>query len=164
MALMIALLAACGSSEESSDGQTAGTVAEPLKIQLAHSDTESEDGIHQKMAMLFADYVSELSGGTMEIEIVGNGQLGGERDLVEGMRLGTIQMASTANMVLSNFDPRFAVLDLPYLIMDYETAYAVLDSEEIQNLDHCFRYRRRCGIRCFYRTDGDDCGSRIQPV
>ena len=138
MALMIALLAACGSSEESSDGQTAGTVAEPLKIQLAHSDTESEDGIHQKMAMLFADYVSELSGGTMEIEIVGNGQLGGERDLVEGMRLGTIQMASTANMVLSNFDPRFAVLDLPYLIMDYETAYAVLDSEEIQNLVESF--------------------------
>ena len=132
--LVAALLTGCGGETATSDTGDQGTTAEPLKIQLAHADTESDDGIHQKMAVLFADHVSELSGGTMEIEIVGNGQLGGERDLVEGMQLGTIEMASTANMVLSNFDPRFAVLDLPYLITDYETAYTVLDSEEIKNL------------------------------
>ena len=81
----------------------------------------------------------------MEIEIVGNGQLGGERDLVEGMQLGTIEMASTANMVLSNFDPRFAVLDLPYLITDYETAYRVLDSDVIQDLQDSFA--EQSGVR-----------------
>ena len=129
------------SSAASTEAQTANSTdstADVLKIQLAHSDTENEDGIHQKMATLFKDYVNELSDGTIEIEIVGNGQLGGERDLVEGMQLGTIEMASTANMVLSNFDKRFSVLDLPYLITNYETAYKVLDSEEIQSVIDSF--------------------------
>lgn len=143
--LVAALLSGCGGASGETQTQGAGTADEPLKIQLAHADTESEDGIHQKMAVLFQGYVSDLSGGTMEIEIVGNGQLGGERDLVEGMQLGTIEMASTANMVLSNFDPRFAVLDLPYLITDYETAYRVLDSDVIQDLQDSFA--EQSGVR-----------------
>lgn len=143
--LVAALLTGCGGASGETQTQGAGTADEPLKIQLAHADTESEDGIHQKMAVLFQGYVSDLSGGTMEIEIVGNRQLGGERDLVEGMQLGTIEMASTANMVLSNFDPRFAVLDLPYLITDYETAYRVLDSDVIQDLQDSFA--EQSGVR-----------------
>ena len=143
--LVAALLTGCGGASGETQTHGAGTADEPLKIQLAHADTESEDGIHQKMAVLFQGYVSDLSGGTMEIEIVGNGQLGGERDLVEGMQLGTIEMASTANMVLSNFDPRFAVLDLPYLITDYETAYRVLDSDVIQDLQDSFA--EQSGVR-----------------
>ena len=143
--LVAALLTGCGGASGETQTQGAGTADEPPKIQLAHADTESEDGIHQKMAVLFQGYVSDLSGGTMEIEIVGNGQLGGERDLVEGMQLGTIEMASTANMVLSNFDPRFAVLDLPYLITDYETAYRVLDSDVIQDLQDSFA--EQSGVR-----------------
>ena len=143
--LVAALLTGCGGASGETQTPGAGTADEPLTIQLAHADTESEDGIHQKMAVLFQGYVSDLSGGTMEIEIVGNGQLGGERDLVEGMQLGTIEMASTANMVLSNFDPRFAVLDLPYLITDYETAYRVLDSDVIQDLQDSFA--EQSGVR-----------------
>ena len=136
--LMLAgMLTGCGGSSGSTGSASSdstgtasadtGSSGTAVKIQLAHADTESEDGIHQKMATLFRDYVSELSEGSIEIEIVGNGQLGGERDLVEGMQLGTIEMASTANMVLSNFDARFSVLDLPYLITNYETAYKVQD-------------------------------------
>lgn len=160
--MALSLLAGCGGSGSggsgnsdnggnSGSGGTAGDTASggssdaQVKIQLAHSDTESEDGIHQKMSMLFADYVKDLSGGSIEIEIVGNGQLGGERDLVEGMQLGSIEMASTANMVLSNFDPRFSVLDLPYLITNYETAYKVLDSDVIQGLLDSFA--QESGVR-----------------
>lgn len=141
-------LVGCGGSTDSSTeapDNTDSTVAETLKIQLAHADTESEDGIHHKMSLLFADYVNQLSNGTIEIEIVGNGQLGGERDLVEGMQLGTIEMASTANMILSNFDARFSVLDLPYLITDYETAYKVLDSDVIHELRESFA--EKSGVR-----------------
>ena len=152
--MLASLLTGCGGSSNSSGSAASGSngttsdtsgSSETVKFQLAHSDTESEDGIHQKMAMLFRDYVSEMSDGAIEIEIVGNGQLGGERDLVEGMQLGTIEMASTANMVLSNFDARFSVLDLPYLITNYETAYKVLDSDEIQGLLDSFA--QESGVR-----------------
>nr|WP_325179736.1 TRAP transporter substrate-binding protein [uncultured Oscillibacter sp.] len=146
--MAIALLTGCsgnGGNRADTPSDSSNSSGETVKIQLAHSDTENEDGIHQKMSMLFANYVKELSNGAMEIEIVGNGQLGGERDLVEGMQLGTIEMASTANMVLSNFDPRFSVLDLPYLITDYETAYKILDSDVMRELTDNFA--EQSGIR-----------------
>ena len=146
--MAVAILTGCsgnGGNRADTPSDSSNSRGETVKIQLAHSDTESEDGIHQKMSMLFANYVKELSNGAMEIEIVGNGQLGGERDLVEGMQLGTIEMASTANMVLSNFDPRFSVLDLPYLITDYETAYKILDSDVMRELTDSFA--EQSGIR-----------------
>lgn len=44
--LVAALLAGCGGASGETQTQGAGTTDEPLKIQLAHADTESEDGIH----------------------------------------------------------------------------------------------------------------------
>lgn len=118
-------------------------------IQLGHADAEVETAIHHKMALLFQQYVDEMSNGTMEIEIVGSGQLGGERDMVEGMQLGTIEMASTANMVLSNFMPEFGVLDLPYVFSDYESAYRALDSNAIQTVIEKFAAEKGVRVLAF---------------
>ena len=150
LVLVVGMLSGCsGSSTSSSSASSApvqvaetsessASTAEKLVIQVAHAAAENDDSFHHKNALFFKQYVEELSNGTIEIEIVVNAQLGGERDYVEGMQLGTIEMASTANMVLSNFDPRFAVFDLPYLFKDYETAYKVLDSDVVAELIESF--------------------------
>ena len=162
LVLVVGILAGCGSSSASttSAGSTSGQTAEKtetaasptekLVIQVAHASAENEDAFHHKNATLFKQYVEELSNGTIEIEIVGNAQLGGERDYVEGMQLGTIEMASTANMVLSNFDPRFAVFDLPYLFKDYATAYKVLDSDVVAELIESFAAESGVRILSFH--------------
>lgn len=149
--MCIGLFAACGSSSSAPEGANS-SASEPVVIQLGHADAENEEAIHHKMALLFQKYVDEMSGGTIQIQIVGSGQLGGERDMVEGMQLGTIEMASTANMVLSNFMPEFAVLDLPYVFSDYASAYKALDSEAMSEVIE--RFASEKGVRVLAFAQG----------
>lgn len=119
--------------------------AADLVIQAGHSEAESEESVHHVMWTNFANHVAELSGGSIEIQILGSSQLGAERDMVEGMQLGTVEMASTANMVLGAFMPEFMVLDLPYMYDDYATAYAVLDSDVMAEVYE--KFASECGVR-----------------
>ena len=132
-------------SEKNEKTETKAETAEKLVIQVGHTEADSEDSVHHKMCTLFKQYVAELSDGSIDIEIIPSASLGGERDMVEGMQLGTIEMASTAKMVISNFDPAFSILDLPYVYNDYESAYAVLESDELQQLMD--KFAEESGVR-----------------
>lgn len=76
----------------------------------------------------FARLVNEATGGEVVIRVFPGGQLGkGERELLEGLQIGTIDMAVTSTGPVSNFAPDFAVLDLPFLFVDHAHADRVLD-------------------------------------
>jgi tripartite ATP-independent transporter DctP family solute receptor len=62
------------------------------------------------------------------IEVFDNAQLGGERDVLEQLQLGQIQM-SYLSPVLGNVDPKINILDLPYLFKDYKHLDSVLDGD-----------------------------------
>src|SRR5580765_2383745 len=70
---------------------------------------------YQDGALKFKEIAEKISGGKIEVQVFGGGQLGGERDLLEGMRLGTVQMAIGAG-ALANFAPSYNVVQLPFLI------------------------------------------------
>lgn len=53
--------------------------------------------------------------------------LGGERDVLEGLQLGTIEATLVSTGVLSNFVPEAGVFDIPFLFRDFDHARAVLD-------------------------------------
>jgi len=76
----------------------------------------------------FADLVAEKSDGTMEIQVFPSSQLGNQRDLVEGLTLGTVDMCLTSTAVLGNFLPQAAVFDLPFIFRDRDHTYKALDS------------------------------------
>ena len=59
---------------------------------------------YQDGAVKFKEVAERLSGGKIEVQVFGGAQLGGERDLLEGIRLGTVQMAIGAG-ALANFAP-----------------------------------------------------------
>ena len=77
--------------------------AEKVQLKLGHVGTV-ESSYHLG-AQRFADLVSERTNGKVTVKIFPNAQLGNERDLVEGLQLGTIQMAISANAPLSRFSP-----------------------------------------------------------
>jgi tripartite ATP-independent transporter DctP family solute receptor len=77
----------------------------------------------------FADLVKERSDGRINIEIFPSAQLGNERDLVEGLTMGTIDMALSNSGNLAAFTDSYQVFDLPFLFRDYEHAHKVLDGE-----------------------------------
>jgi len=79
------------------------------------------------MREVFAKEIEEGSGGKIKVELYPNGQLGGDRELCEAVQLGTIQMAIPASSVLSGFDKRIQVLDLPYLFTTRQAAFSAVD-------------------------------------
>jgi tripartite ATP-independent transporter DctP family solute receptor len=74
---------------------------------------------YQDGAMKFKEVAERLSGGKLDVQVFGGAQLGGERDLLEGIRLGTVHMCIGAG-ALANFAPAYNVVQLPFLIKNQE--------------------------------------------
>lgn len=77
----------------------------------------------------FGELVQKYTNGTIKTEVYSDGQLGNERDLVEGVQIGTLLMAFSSTGPVGAFAPKMEVLNLPYLFRDNEHAYKVLDGE-----------------------------------
>ncbi|ALM53617.1 TRAP transporter substrate-binding protein [Halomonas huangheensis] len=82
----------------------------------------------------FKERLEELSGGEFTVQEHSAGALGGERAMIEGLQIGTIDTVITSTGPLGNFVPETYVLDLPFLFADYDQARCVLDSEIGQDL------------------------------
>jgi len=80
---------------------------------------------HNVSLRWFADRIAARDVG-LSIEVLDGGQLGGERDYIEGMMLGSIQMAQVSTAPVSGFIPEFDLFSLPYLIRDTEHFKAVV--------------------------------------
>jgi tripartite ATP-independent transporter DctP family solute receptor len=76
----------------------------------------------------FAELVKEKTNGEVEIQVFPSSQLGNQRDLIEGLIFGTLDLTLTSTAVLGNFLPKIAIFDLPFLFRDVKHAYKVLDS------------------------------------
>ena len=60
--------------------------------------------------------------------------LGGEREVIEGLQIGTIEATIVSSGTLSNFVPETGVFDIPFLFRDLAHARNVLDGEIGQNI------------------------------
>ena len=78
-------------------------------------------------ARKYAELVAQRTGNKVKIDIYPATQLGNERDLVEGLQLGTVDLVVTSTGPLGGFVPKMFVVDLPFLFRDKEHAYKVLD-------------------------------------
>ena len=134
--VLTALAVACGQAAPapqptqapaaSSGAPAAAGKVEPLTIKFAHAGSDTHPysvGLKEWQPLL-----EKASGGAIKLEIFGNAQLGGERELAEGTRLGTINMTSVAaDGALPSWVPELQALGLPYVIRDRQHAYAILD-------------------------------------
>lgn len=74
----------------------------------------------------FAEEVAEQTEGRIEVMVQSGGALGGDRDVIEGVQLGTVDMAVPSTSVVANFVPDLKVFDIPFLFRDFDHADAVL--------------------------------------
>ncbi|MGE4528612.1 MAG: DctP family TRAP transporter solute-binding subunit [Rhodospirillaceae bacterium] len=81
-----------------------------------------------KGADQFAKLVAEKSGGEIEVKVFPNSQLGNQKDLIEGLVFGSVDMALVGTAVLGQFQPQISLFDLPFLFEDRPHAYRSLDS------------------------------------
>lgn len=101
-------------------------------INLGH--TLSDSSHYSVGADAFEETLERLSGGEFEVAEHPSGSLGGERAMIEGLQIGTVDVVITSTGPLGNFVPESYVLDLPFLFKSYEEARCVLDGEIGQDL------------------------------
>ncbi|MEQ8877992.1 MAG: TRAP transporter substrate-binding protein, partial [Cyclobacteriaceae bacterium] len=130
-------------------------------IQLAQG-LDIEHPVHKGMEYM-AEKVKENSGGKLQINIYPSGQLGQERELLELMQIGSIEITKVSAAVMENFVPSYKVLGLPYIYRDEKHRFAVWDGPIGQKLlAEGENYLMR-GL-CFYDAGSRSFYTKAKPV
>ena len=86
------------------------------------------DDPYQIGAMRFAELVETYTSKQVKINVFPGCQLGGgDRELIEGVKLGTVNIMIGASAPIGGFEPRFMLFDLPFLFRDNAHAHKALD-------------------------------------
>jgi tripartite ATP-independent transporter DctP family solute receptor len=100
------------------------------------------------MADAFANEIKAKSGGRIEVQVFGASSLGGEKELVEGVKNGFIQ-AGLASGAMANFFPNAMVTDIPYLVPSDDVVDKVMDGPFGQKLAADFNAATGMHNLCF---------------
>jgi tripartite ATP-independent transporter DctP family solute receptor len=104
----------------------------PVILKLGHAVASVHP--YHLGAVKFSELVAQRTGNKVKIDVYPSTQLGNERDMVEGLQLGTIDLVVTSTGPVGGFVPKMFVVDLPFLFRDREHAYKVLDGPIGQEL------------------------------
>jgi tripartite ATP-independent transporter DctP family solute receptor len=96
-------------------------------LKLAHA-LDTSHPVHKSMVYM-AKRLDELSGGKMRIDIYPSGQLGGERELIELLQIGSLAMTKVSASPLESFVPEIQIFGIPYVFRDEEHLWKVLNGE-----------------------------------
>lgn len=100
------------------------TGMDKVVLKLGHALPPSH-AVHIAMEFM-AKRAAELSGGMVEIQVFGGGQLGSEPECIEQTQRGALAMVKTSAAALEGFVPDMAVFGMPYLFRDDEHYWNVL--------------------------------------
>jgi tripartite ATP-independent transporter DctP family solute receptor len=131
MFLLVLALVGCGeqtTSSSDSDSESSGQESVEIKVMKIGSTDKAEVAMGKAMYK-FKEIVEAETDGSIKVEVFPDSQLGGERDIVEGIQLGSIQGGPIGSAVVSNFAPSFSLLTLPFIFPDRETSHEILDGE-----------------------------------
>ena len=100
-------------------------IASAAELKLGYA--LSEDSHYGAGAKAFADTLQAELGDAFMVQQFPNSGLGGEREVIEGIQIGTIDATIASSGTLSNFVPEVGVFDVPFLFRDLNHARTVLD-------------------------------------
>ena len=83
---------------------------------------------------VFCDEVEKGTQGRYKCQQFPNSALGGEREMIEAVQLGTLDVVNTSTGPVGNFVPEMKIVDIPFLFRDYDHARRVLDGPIGQDL------------------------------
>ena len=96
-------------------------------LKLGHG-LDPSHSVHKAMEFM-AKRVGEKSEGRMRVDIYPSEQLGSERECLELLQIGSLDMTKVSCSVLEGFVPAMSVLSLPYIFRDEEHRFQVLEGE-----------------------------------
>lgn len=123
MAIVLGSMMLTGCS--SSAGKTSDD--DVIRFKMAVADNETTP--YAKGARQIAEEVEKATNGRIQIEVVAGGTLGGERDTVELAMLGSLDIVTCANSVMTNWIPEMSILDQAFLFSNEDQAHAAVDGK-----------------------------------
>lgn len=138
-AMAVALLAACGSNNNtgpsagSNDAASASTSSsvpssDKVTLQLGFENSLSEPV--GKAAQKWADLLAEKSGGTMEIVLYPDSQLGNKSDLIDSMLLGENVATLADGAFYADYGvPDFGIVFGPFLFDNWDQCWTLIKSD-----------------------------------
>jgi tripartite ATP-independent transporter DctP family solute receptor len=113
------------------------THAQKIQARIAVIYKEGQPTV--RMWNRFRDLVRERTKGQVELQIFPGGQLGGEKEVAEGMRLGSIQGADSTLAGLSSWVREGQIFDLPFIFRDLAHVEAVTSGPTGERLKPLYR-------------------------
>jgi C4-dicarboxylate-binding protein DctP len=107
---------------------------------------------------VFKEYVESASGGQIKVDLYPAGQLGGMRELFEGVKLGAYPIAQGDEGAMASFYKPFLIVSIPYLFPNEEVGMRFYRSDFFRNkinkglIEHTgvrFLAGASYGFRCF---------------
>lgn len=127
-------------------------------LKLGHG-LDTSHPVHLAMEYM-AERTAEYSEGKMRIDVYPSQQLGTERELLELLQIGSVDITKVSSSVIEGFDPIYKVFSVPFLFADEDHRYRVWDGDVGRELlDAGERIRLMgltyydAGTRSFYTKD-----------
>lgn len=125
-------LTACGQGDggESTADNGGSSSTETITVRIA---TQHPDDYPSSQAMMkLAEDLEERSGGVLQCDVYTNNALGGELDILDQARTGTVEIVY-CSPTAATMNPKINVFDLPFLFENYEQVEKVVSNEELMN-------------------------------
>ena len=97
------------------------------QTQLKMNISVSQNSHYGVAVDAFAREIEKRTSGRYKVQNFYSGALGAERESIEALQVGTLDLTMTSTGPVPNFVPEVAILDIPFLFRDYAHARAVLD-------------------------------------
>nr|WP_314464889.1 TRAP transporter substrate-binding protein [uncultured Clostridium sp.] len=126
---------------------------------FTYADNQPDGYPTAEGAKKFAELVWERTEGRIKIKVFTGGEMGNENEIAEQVQYGGIDFARVSIMTLTDVNPKFNVLQLPYLYRDETHMWKVLDGaigdefmEELKGSGAVALSWYDAGARHFYNT------------
>ena len=129
-----------------------GKKSDVTTLKIGHS-LDVEHPVHKAMIFM-AERLKEKSAGKVVLQVYPGEQLGSEREMIEQVQMGLLDMSKVSTSPLESFVPKFSVFSVPYLFRDSEHLWNVLEGPTGKKL---LQAGNKVGLKgvCYY-----DAGSR----
>lgn len=98
-------------------------------LKYAHFQPAKDDQPKHVAALAFKDHVEKATNGAIKVEIYPAGQFGKDQQTMEGLKLGTLELAVAHDGAVATVYKPIGVLGIPFLYENHEHAWRVYDSK-----------------------------------
>jgi hypothetical protein len=98
-------------------------------LKYAHFQPAKDDQPKHVAALAFKEHVEKATNGSIKVEIYPAGQFGKDQQTMEGVKLGTLELAVAHDGAVATIYKPIGVLGIPFLYDNHEHAWRVYDSK-----------------------------------